>query len=410
MASLACGLLPSAAACAAGCCGSLACCALKSGNASDYRVSKLLAMLLQITTVSLILVLQSTKTSSWLGSVPGIDECGVDEQCYSLQIAYRLGFTTACVFAFHLVLAMLGRCFANKALNSLWVFKFVFVVGGAAVSMFVPNSFFSGWANVASVLLGWFLLIQMVWIIDFAFGWNDLWLTNAAEDRSAGKSGKGWYVGLLFFSLCFLGGAYTWYGIMFSKYGDDRTDTVILGINIGVSSFLGFISMFSPRGGILPASLVILYIAWLSWSTVVSGDLQVSSDSRLGIGLTLAAIILIYASYQGDAPQVASNDEPVEATVQDPVAAVEAPAQQTMEPKKETRNDEVGSWKYIVLFDSMHLSAACYLMNLTLAWTNSSAGIDNLIPYWVQAVSAWTMLLLYSWTLVAPIVCSSRQF
>ena len=415
---MACAIIPSAAACAAGCCGSLACCALQSGNTSDYRVSKFLALLMQITTVSLILVLQSTDTHSWLGSVPGMNECGADNSCYSLQISYRLGFTTACVFAFHLVLTMLGRCCANKALNSFWVFKFVFVIGGAALAMFVPNSFFTRWADVASVLLGWFLVIQMVWVIDFAFSWNDLWLANAAEDRQAGKSGKTWYAGLLICSVCFLAGAYTWYGIMFSKFGSDRSDAVILGINIGVSTVLGVVSVFSPRGGILPASLTILYIAWLSWSTVVSGDLETSNNSRLWIGMILAGVVLLYATFQGDVPQVASNETKESSAPCDAVNSLEAaPVQESMRaieaaPKKtvENTNEAVGSWKYIFIFNSMHLSAACYLMNLTLSWANSSAGLENRISYWVQGVSAWAMLTLYAWTLIAPIICPSREF
>ena len=356
------------------------------------------------------MVLQSTDTSSWLESIPGIKECGDNDACYSLQISYRLGFTTACVFAFHLILTLFGRCLANKALNSFWVFKFAFVIGGAALLMFAPNQFFDKWADVASVLLGWFLVIQMVWVLDFAYSWNDLWLANASEDRAAGNSGNGWYIGLLFFAICFLGGSYTWYGLMFSKYSDEGANIIVLAINITVSSFVGVISCFSPRGGILPASLVILYIAWLSWSTVSIGELGGSNNTRLVIGIALAVIVMIYASCQGDAPLVASSDQ--KNTEQgDPVSMVEAPAQVSMSDRKSVNKDEeVGSWKSIFLLNSMHLSAACYLMNLTLSWTNSPIGVDSLIPYWVQAASAWTMLVLYAWTVFAPFVCTNREF
>jgi hypothetical protein len=165
--------------CLAGCCGSMTCCALKSGNTSDFRISKFLALFLQIIMVTMTLVLQSTDMASWMGKIPVVKECGTDNGCYSLQIAYRLGFTTAIVFGLHLVLCLLGRWCGNKAINSYWVFKYVFVIGGSFLMLFIPNSFFAVWGGIAGVVLGWFLLIQMVWVLDFGYGWNDLWLGNA---------------------------------------------------------------------------------------------------------------------------------------------------------------------------------------------------------------------------------------
>jgi hypothetical protein len=397
----------------------------------------LMSVLLQITSVILILVIQSTDTPSWLDQVPGIDECGSDKACYALQIGFRIGFATALVFAFHLVFSMLGGCFANKALNSFWVFKFMLLVGGSAVFLLIPNSFFTAWGGVADVILAWFLVIQMVWVIDFAFGWNDLWITNAAEDRSSGKSGTAWFVGLLVFSVLFLAGAYTWYGIMFSDFGDHNSNNTIMGINVGVSTALGVVSVFSPRGGILPASLVILYIAWLSWSTAISGEEDITTDARLGIGMTLAGLLIIYASYKSQLPQIASNSETgkeqsprarsksgnhaTDATRAVAVGAhveVTAPEQEAMESgqsvrKRESKPDakpEVGSCRYIFFMNSMHLSAACYLMNLCLTWSNSPNGSEDMIAYWVQAVAAWVMMTLYAWTLLAPLACPNREF
>lgn len=406
--------LPSAASCALSCLGSLACSAITKGNTSDYRVSKLLAVVLQIMSVSLILIIQSTNTSQWLSKIPGVQECGNDNACYSLQIAYRIGFTTACVSGFHLLLSLLGRCFANKALNSFWVFKFLFVIAGSFLLLMVPNKWFTIWEGFANIALSWFLLIQMVWILNFAYTWNDIWVSNAIEDKSVGRSGAGWYIGLLLFSCLFLGVAYTWYGFLFAELGNEHSNKSILALNVGASTFLGFVSLFCPRGGILPSSVIVLYIAWLSWSTVYSAPGIPPTDTRLIIGLTLAMILLIYSSYQMKLPQVAAG------AVKDAVKAdtlaiqhVEAPVQESMdfgEKPKEQEDSEVGNWGYITLYNSMHLSAACYLMNLSLSWTNSRIGEQNMIAYWVQAISAWSMLTLYAWTLIAPAICTSRQF
>ena len=401
---------------------------LQSGNTSDFRVSKFMALLLQAFAVVMILIVQSTSTPDWLDKVPGIRDCGSDKACYSLQIAYRISFATACVFAFHLALSLLGRCVANKALNSFWIFKFFFVIGGSALFLLIPNGFFTVWGDIADVVLAWFLVIQMVVIIDFAFSWNDLWITNAAEDRAAGKTGKAWFAGILFSALAALIGAYTWYGLMFRDYADENDNRTIMGINVGISTALGVVSVFSPRGGILPASLVILYIAWLSWSTVLSGEGNVTTDARLGVGITMAGLLLIYSSAKANLPQVASNTkESIAAADPDPVdtaayppgqltmveaghAAPASPAAATPAPGKKHADAEVGSCRYILFLNSMHLSAACYLMNLCLLWSNSPRGSDNMIAYWVQAAAAWLMLTVYAWTLVAPLACPNRQF
>jgi hypothetical protein len=413
-----------AASCAVGCLGSLACCAASKGNTSDYRIAKTMAFLFQVTAVVLIMVVQSTDMSSWLGKVPGIKACDTDVACYSQQVAYRVGFAASCVFVFHLILS-LGSCCANMVLNSYWVFKFLFLFGGSALMMLIPNAFFTVWASVASVALGWFLLVQMVWVLDFGYSWNDLWISNARDDKLAGKSGKSWYIGILGLSVVFLTAAYVWFGMTIRDYASQNSNRTILWVNLSVSTLLAIVSLFAPRGGILPASLNILYIAWLSWSICWSGDsTTITSDSRLAISMTLAFVILLWATVRTDLPQVtaapSSQTAPVpvqasEATPAVPGTAL-APVQEDIErgpsnlPKKSESKPSVGSWKAIVFLNLMHLSAACYLMSLCLSWKNSVGGPENMIFYWVQAVAGLVMLTLYGWTLIAPAICKSRQF
>jgi len=302
-------------------------------------------------------------------------------------------------------------------LNSFWIFKFVFVIAGSVLFALIPNGFFNVYAKIASVILGWFLLVQMVWIIDFGFSWNDLWVTNAAEDRLAGKSGKSWLIGILVFAVSFLIGAYVWYGFMYKGNSLNYNSKVILGVNVGVSTALGLVSVFSPRGGILPASLVVLYIAWLSWSILQSAAVRIVDNAQLGIGLTLAFVVLIYSSYKAGLPVTAAA-APVEDKSAAPAAAPEgaAPVQEAAmeegksKDAKPKETPEKGSCRYILFMNSMHLSAASYLMILCVSWSKSQLGAGNDVLFWVQAVAAWVMMLLYGWTLIAPLVCSNRQF
>jgi hypothetical protein len=160
-----------------------------------------------------------------------------------------------------------------------------------------------------------------------------------------------------------------------------------------------------------------------------------TSDKKLVVGLSLGFGLLTYASYRTKLPQVSTKVEPTkeeshptpqasapvtvvveEATTTE--ATSEAPAQERMEagisrsnktPEKES-NPEKGGWRALLFINSMHMSAACYFMNLCVSWSHSPKGEDNMISYWVQAVASWTMLSLYAWTLIAPAVCKSRQF
>ncbi len=398
---------------------------MTKGNTSDYRVAKAMALLLQMVAVALIMVVQSTDMSNWLGKVPVIKACEQDNACYSLQVAYRVGFAASCIFALHLVLS-LGRCCANKVLNSFWVFKFLFLVLGSAAFMFIPNAFFTVWGGIAEIVLGWFLLVQMIWVLDFGYSWNDIWVNNARDDKLAGQSGKSWYIGILFFSLAFLVGAYVWFGMTLHAYAGENSNKLIIWINLAVSTFFGIASLFAPRGGILPASLTILYISWLSWSICWSGDSsKITSDARLAASMSLAFVILLYSTLRRDLPQVKSNpsEEPAiknEApqTIADDEISASAPTQEAMESgeraqhtyKQKEENPGEGTWKAIVFLNLMHLSAVSYLMCLCLSWKNSPQGPDNMIFYWVQAIAGWIMLALYGWTLIAPALCTSRQF
>jgi hypothetical protein len=269
-------------------------------------------------------------------------------------------------------------------------------------------------------------------------------VNNALEDKAKGLTGRGWYIGLLFFSVIFLVSSYVWYGFLFRDYADLNSNRLVLGLNVGISTTLGVLSVFAPRGGILPGSLVILYIAWLSWSTVLSGSNLLTTDAKLGVGLCLAFLLLGYASYRAKLPQVTAasetqknvesdltkvptkaeattnSDGAVAAVVEGTPVEAAAPVQSNIEEgnagqaaqqqKKPQADNSSGSWKALVFINSMHLSAACYLMNLCVSWSHSPRGEETMIAYWVQAIASWVMLTLYGWTLIAPAVCKSRQF
>jgi serine incorporator 1/3 len=72
-----------------------------------------------------------------------------------------------------------------------------------------------------------------------------------------------------------------------------------------------------------------------------------------------------------------------------------------------------GGWEWPKWHFYMCL-ASIYVGMLVTNWTSASITTDTLISndfgFWVRVVISWATALLFLWTLVAPRVCSERDF
>ncbi len=425
-----------------GCFGACICTGAKRHNVS-YIMSKTMALIFQFVTVVLILIIQSTDLSSWLDSVSGTDECKTDEECYVRQAAYRVGFSGTLVFLFHLVI-LCFRISSRMLINSYWAGKIVFLVGVSGLFLLVPNVFFSVWGGIAEVLSGGFLFLQMVWILDLGYTWSDKWTSKAQDKKVMNRTWRHLYFGIFSISVGLVVLAYLWFGLSLrASYADLHANRAIMWINLVACTALVVGSIFSPKGSVLPTCLLMLYIAYLSWSIGWSGEGNdnVTSDGRLAVSLILALATLVYATIRTNLPHIRSTinfnqdasktvvypPAPVSraGTVADPVAkavTIEAPEQKGMDsvprhstetivvdkPESEENVDE-GTWMEIAYLNVLHITALSYLMSICLSWKKSPQGPDTMVFYWVQAAVGWAMIAIYGWIIFHPLVRTAIQ-
>ena len=69
-------------------------------------------------------------------------------------------------------------------------------------------------------------------------------------------------------------------------------------------------------------------------------------------------------------------------------------------------------------FHFVMAAAAMYMAMILTNWSNYKVGVEEsqqtsdfgLESMWIKVVSQWVTVLLYIWWLLAPIICSNREF
>jgi hypothetical protein len=102
-------------------------------------------------------------------------------QCTGNAAVYRLSFGTTAFF----VLVMLATFCSNQAHANWWCVKIPLYLLCNIGAFFLPNSGFhdSGYAWASRVLSVFFLLLQILILIEFGYNWNASWLIKSDEKR-----------------------------------------------------------------------------------------------------------------------------------------------------------------------------------------------------------------------------------
>jgi hypothetical protein len=316
--------------------------------------------------------------------------------------------------------------------NGMWMLKIILLAGIMVGAFFIGNKFFVAWSWVGLVGAFLFMLVQFVLLVDFAHAWNEKWVGRAEEgSKCAGAGLVGFSIGLFIASLVIS-------ILLFVFYAHSDTGNachtskflisfnMVLSLIVTVASVNGRVREAMPSSGILQAGVVTFYSTYLMWSAVsgVPNDCSSSSASSMAttaVGALITFISVAYASirtsshthmgklglkedegkeslYLMDDGDVDSDDE-------------ERGGQRVVDNEK----DGVAySWSFFHLTFAV---AALYLMEVLTEWSTFHDGAHADVKIgtgwasvWVQAVSSWLVMLLYFWTLVAPIVLPDRDF
>jgi len=247
----------------------------------NARVGKVFYLLLFCAAAVLGVVLryqgQQALSGSWTPSVVRV--CDTDASgasaCYGLQAAYRIS-AALCGFFFVLALVVVILPVAH---HGAWLLKLALFLLLLGCSLLIPNSFFSGYAELSRYGSILFIVIQVILIIDFAYALHE-WLLRRADATDArlekdgweqGICSNGWKVVYLSLSALLTCASISGIGVMFRYFGQCPlmqfflAETLIVGVLLLVASVWG-----ASAKGLLPPSLLFAYNTYLVYGALTN--------------------------------------------------------------------------------------------------------------------------------------------
>ncbi|OXB61879.1 hypothetical protein ASZ78_004585 [Callipepla squamata] len=356
------------------------------------------------------------------------------------KAVYRMGFSTAAFFFLFAVLMVCMRSSKDPRAavqNGFWFFKFLLLVGLTVGAFYIPDgSFTTVWFYFGVVGSFLFILIQLILLIDFAHSWSQLWLRNAGESNA-----KGWYAALCAVTFIFYAASITAIALLYVYYTKPQGCTegkVLISINlvlclvISVVSILPKIQEAQPHSGLLQASLITLYTIFITWSALANVPIQECNPTLLLRNSTSSAAATQTLTTWWDAPSIvglvvfilctlfisirSSDHTQVNKMMQTEESGAGAGAEATAESgvHRAYDNEQEGVTYSYSFFHLCLLLAALYIMMTLTNWYRPDDSLRVLhspwTAVWVKISSSWAGLLLYMWTLVAPLVLPERDF
>nr|XP_014693445.2 serine incorporator 2 isoform X1 [Equus asinus] len=446
----ACSLL----SCASCLCGSAPCILCACCPASrNSTVSRLIFTVFLFLGVLVSIIMLSPGVESQLYKLPWVCEDGVGTpvglqghiDCGSLlgyRAVYRMSFATAAFFFLFTLLMICVRSSRDPRAaiqNGFWFFKFLVLVGITVGAFYIPDGSFSNiWFYFGVVGSFLFILIQLVLFIDFAHSWNQRWLGKAEE-----RDSRAWYAGLFFFTLLFYAlsiAGVTLLFVFYARPGACHEGKVFISLNltfcvcVSIIAVLPKVQEAQPNSGLLQASVVTLYtifVTWLALSNVPDQKCNPHLLTHLSNGTFLAGPEG-YETHWWDAPSIvglvvfilctffisvrSSDHQQVNSLMQteDSPPMLEATQQQQVACEGRAFDNEQDGVTYSYSFFHFCLVLASLHIMMTLTnWYKPGETrkmVSTWTAVWVKIGASWAGLLLYLWTLVAPLLLPNRDF
>ncbi|KAK9810887.1 hypothetical protein WJX73_005440 [Symbiochloris irregularis] len=352
-------------------------------------------------------------SSNGLSYISGLSSCKSEattenqDRCYGKGAVLRLSFGNFLFFTVHF-LALLGV--TRKGDWRMWLHSGCWplqLLGWAALlgmTFALPAHVFVVWAQIARVLSGFFLILQILILLEFVYILNE-WLLDRVDQWWA-KSG------LVVLSIgCYvivIGIVVVTY-IFYAPHGSCSLNIFFITFTLILAVILTIFSVTKWRpeaAGLLTSGCMLAYMAYLLWSALTTEPAPSTCIRSLGtgangikvMGFVLAIAATLYATMNSSMASHTFSLSP------DP------------ESLAETNPDDSDRLPYrLDFFHLAYMLASAYLAMLFTGWSlNNVPGYfsvdDGWASVWVKMASQWMCALLYGWTLIAPLLLRNRQF
>eukprot|EP00756_Hemistasia_phaeocysticola_P055105 Hpha_TRINITY_DN3101_c0_g1::TRINITY_DN3101_c0_g1_i1::g.96757::m.96757 len=395
---------------------------------ADRRCSRIGYAMFLLLTFAIGLILRSGEVANMFKLFPVLkDTCNGETNCLGVTAVYRVSFSLFLFYLGHMIFSLCispsigcvppsgGGTSEKIPLGFRIGIKVIVFLLFLIIPFFIPQDFFKGYAWVALVCGVVFLLMQSIILLDFAYGWNEAWAGRAADrmDESRGAFALIFIAFFIVFAIAITltGLMYKWFVSPDSCTGGDYSRQCFLvtfNLLTGVLHTLaaGYLSVKGyTQTSILPSAVVFLYCSWQIFSAIMawSGDSHTCNSIQVQSGkLTvtsvlstiIAAIALAYAAINAGSSRSAFA-----------LSQESANAHEQREGVSDT------------FFFFCMLTGAGYLAMVLTGWDvegtanhgDNDFSVDGgKTSMWVKVCTSWFTLILYVWSIAAPVCCPDR--
>jgi len=368
---------------------------------------------------------------------------------------YRVCFALAMFFFVFMILMInvkTSKDPRSAIQNGFWFFKILALIGIVIGAFFIKgeagSQFSTAWMVIGMIGGFLFILIQLVLLVDFAHSWNERWVGKYEETQS-----KVWFAGLLGFTIFFYLISLTLVILFYLYYAHSGecglhkffiSFNLILCVIVSVIAILPQVQEANPRSGLLQSALITLYTMYLTWSAMTNnpnhtcnpsftdilngggGMVPLNGTTTAGpsnwdamgfdwksvVSLIIFLVCVLYASIRNSS---LNSLEKLSISSKDAIILSDNDGSGDVERDGKVYDDESEGVAYSYsLFHFMFFLASLYIMMTLTHWYKPSSDFKSLYAnepaMWVKISSSWVCILIYAWTLVAPLILSNRDF
>ena len=416
---------------ACSCCFGLSCQCLGYGMTVTKSIATRVVYTITFLSLSILAWVMSFYAYDVLSWIPYINNSCEETTCGTFTV-YRISFS---LFVYHMLLSLFLIGVSNtkdiraKLNDGWWPLKIPFLLLLVVAAFFIPNIFFTYYAWGAIIGAGFFILVQLVLLVDFAYSWSESWVDKWQGNGLEENENKSYLYALLactgflfllsagfdvFMYSLFCRGDCWWNALVI-------TGILLMCIALSVCSVIPQVQEYNPRAGLLQASIFTVYCTYYTYSAILSeptcgslpfdwstGSTTTADWLSLIFGGMFTIISVVYASLRVGHAGNNSNESPE-------LLAEEKGEELDEEDMDLDDEKEMTSYSYS-LFHLAFALGAMYIGMLLTNWsvitgeTDTAETDSGWVSVSVKLASCVFAGVLYTWTVFAPLILPNRDW
>jgi hypothetical protein len=297
--------------------------------------------------------------------------------------------------------------------NGFWTIKGLIFIAMFIGFFYIPEPFFYKYWIAALVFSAIFIVLQCFLLVDFSWSLAQKWIDKWEENGDEFFKYLLIFSSLLFYSLSIATSCYLYI------YKSCESNNWFVSVNLVFSILHTIIAVSpkvqenNPKSGLMQSSILMLYTTYLVASAIISqpktdecnGGGNDNPDSTPNISMIVLALIFTFLSlgYSAFAAGSSTSDIRTYSVAGDESGDVDDESEET-------------AYSYSI-FHLVFVMASFYMAMVLSNWgiVNELDNSEIVIQQgygamWVKISMSWFCIVLYIWTLVAPIILPDRDF